>query len=78
MKQYIRIFLVVAVLLTSAFVIPVAQADQPHMQAALAALRSARHQLEIAADDKAGHRLAAIGIVDNAIAQVQAGIDAGK
>jgi hypothetical protein len=35
------------------------------------------HQLEIAIPDKAGHRENAIRIIDNAISEVQAGIDAG-
>ena len=55
-----------------------AHAEQPHMVAALDNLRSARHQLEIAADDKGGHRLAAIGIIDNAIGEVKAGIAAAN
>ena len=55
--------------------IGVAFADQPHMHDALDNLRQARHQLEIAEADKGGHRVTAIGLVDQAITEVQAGID---
>jgi hypothetical protein len=47
------------------------------MQAALKALRNSRAELETATPDKAGHRVKAIGLVDQAIAEVQAGIVAG-
>jgi len=53
-------------------------ANQPHMYQALDDLRAARHQLEVAEQDKGGHRAAAIGIVDNAISEVKAGIGAGN
>jgi len=55
--------------------IGVAVADQPHMHNALNDLRAARHQLDIAEADKGGHRVTAIGLVDQAINEVQAGID---
>ena len=48
---------------------------QPHMREALRLLRDARGQLDKADADKGGHRVAAIGKVDEAIAEVQAGID---
>ena len=50
------------------------RADQPHMQAALAALRDARHELEVAERNKGGHRERAIELIDAAIAQVKEGI----
>jgi len=53
-------------------------AEQPHMYNALNNLKSARHQLEMALDDKGGHRARAIGIIDNAIGEVNAGIAAGN
>ena len=53
-------------------------APQPHMQAALRALENAAASLEKAADDKGGHRAKAIGLVNEAIAQVQHGIQAGN
>jgi len=51
-----------------------ASADQPHMQAALEALRSARRELDAATPDKGGHRAKAITLVNDAIAQVEKGI----
>jgi hypothetical protein len=53
-------------------------APQPHMEAALKALNNAASQLQAAADDKAGHREKAIGLVSQAINQVQQGIQAGS
>jgi len=53
----------------------VAVADQPHMHNALDDLRQARHQLDVADADKGGHRVTAIGLVDQAITEVQAGIE---
>ena len=50
---------------------------QPHMEAALKALKEARHHLEEAEADKAGHRVKAIEHCDAAIKEVQAGIAAG-
>lgn len=52
-----------------------AHAAQPHMNTALAHLRNARHELDVAAADKGGHRERAIGIVSRAIEQVEAGIE---
>jgi hypothetical protein len=60
--------------LCSGVLIENAHAGQPHMINALDNLRSARHQLEVAESDKGGHRDRAIGIIDNAIAEVKAGI----
>jgi hypothetical protein len=54
----------------------VAAASQPDMDSALSALRTARRSLIHANADKAGHRLNAIKWTDQAIAEVQAGIDA--
>ena len=52
--------------------------DQPHMQRALDLLRDAKANLEAATSDKGGHRVKAIGYVNNAIDEVQKGIDAGE
>ncbi len=52
-------------------------ANQPHMVNAIENLRAARHQLEIAREDKGGHRVRAMGIIDNAIDEVKAGMAAG-
>ncbi len=47
---------------------------QPHMQAALASLRTAKDQLQKATHDKGGHRVKAIALIDQAIAEVERGI----
>ena len=66
------------VMATSGVLIPNVQAGQPHMFNALDNLRAARHQLEVAEEDKGGHRTRAIGIIDSAIDEVKAGIVAGN
>ncbi len=48
--------------------------DQPHMQHALEALKTAKHDLEQARPDKGGHREEALKKVDDAIHQVEDGI----
>lgn len=52
--------------------------DQPHMQAALDLLRSARTNLENATTDKGGYRKKAIDEVNKAIDETKKGIDAGE
>ena len=52
--------------------------DQPHMQAALDALQSARNNLDKANPDKGGHRAKAIDLVKEAIDEVRAGIQAAR
>ncbi|MEN3332368.1 MAG: hypothetical protein V7641_1733 [Blastocatellia bacterium] len=51
-----------------------AVADQPHMQSALDALRLARRELDQATSDKGGHRAKAIRLVNDAINEVEKGI----
>jgi hypothetical protein len=60
--------------LTASYLSQWAYADQPHMQAALASLRTAREQLQKASDDKGGHRKKALALVQEAIQQVEKGI----
>ena len=48
---------------------------QPHMQNALSALQEARQQLVEAVPDKGGHKAQAINLVDQAINQVQMGME---
>jgi hypothetical protein len=52
-----------------------ATGGQPHMQAALDHLRSARSELQAANENKGGHRERALELVDQAIGEVQAGIN---
>jgi len=62
----------------AAFGMGYAIAAQPHMEAALSALETAKHELDVAIPDKEGHRVKAIALVNDAIAEVHAGIKAGK
>jgi hypothetical protein len=50
-------------------------ADQPHMRAALSSLQVAKSELEQALPDKGGHRVRALEFVNQAIVEVQAGIE---
>jgi hypothetical protein len=47
---------------------------QPHMDETIAILQSARVELGKAEPNKGGHRERAIGLIDQAIAEVRAGI----
>jgi hypothetical protein len=47
---------------------------QPHMWRAVVALREARRQLREARHDKGGYRVQALGLIDQAIAQLREGI----
>jgi hypothetical protein len=53
-------------------------AAQPHMDNALAALQTARSELQVAEHNKGGHRVNALRLVDQAIAEVRSGIGAGS
>jgi hypothetical protein len=55
-----------------------AWARQEYMQAALSNLQDARSNLQSAERNKGGHRLRALHLVNEAIGEVQAGIDAGR
>ncbi|MGH7103695.1 MAG: hypothetical protein ACREFJ_15000 [Acetobacteraceae bacterium] len=52
-------------------------AVQGHMVNARADLHTAYHQLSVALADKGGHRVKAMNLVEEAIAEVNAGIAAG-
>lgn len=52
-----------------------AASDQPHMQAALEALRTAARELHEADTDKGGHRVKAERLVHDAIAEVEKGVN---
>jgi predicted DNA-binding transcriptional regulator YafY len=53
---------------------PAAAEYQPAMQAALTALYNAKNALLMGTPDKGGHRVAAIALINQAITQVQLGI----
>src|SRR5438270_7888043 len=52
--------------------------DQPHMQAALDALKQAEQHLQEAKHDKGGHRTKALAATRDAIKHVEAGMKAGE
>jgi hypothetical protein len=56
-------------------VVRTAGADQPHMEAARDHLHQARASLDRAEPNKGGHRERAIELVDQAINEVNAGIE---
>jgi hypothetical protein len=69
------IALLVVAAIASGFVAGRASADQPHMQAALDHLRLAKGELEKADRDKGGHREKALRLTNDAIAEVERGIN---
>ena len=68
----------IIVLLLAAFTLSTSFADQPRMKEALEHLRAARASLQAAEKNKAGHRERAIKLVDEAIAEVEAGMQAAR
>jgi hypothetical protein len=66
--------LLAAMLLLGVVAIAGAVPDQPHMQAARSSLLTAKAQLQKASANKGGHRANAIGLINSAIAEVNAGI----
>jgi hypothetical protein len=73
-RSILGAFLLCATLI-GGFVAGRAHAAQTHMAAARNHLRSARQELQQAMTDKGGHREKAIGIVDRAIGEVDAGME---
>jgi len=65
-------------ILVGSIAVGTAQAYQNRMLAARANLYSARANLNAAMADKAGHRVKAIDLVNQAIGEVNAGIAAGR
>ena len=47
---------------------------QPHMEASIGLLQNARAELAAATPNKGGHRERALGMIDQAIGEVRAGI----
>lgn len=72
-----RLITVALLVLTifAGYLVGCASTGQPHMNAALDELRSAKSELDSANSDKGGHRVKAIELVNEAIAEVEAGID---
>ncbi len=69
LKTTLVMFMIVA-----GMTVGTARADQPAMHGALHHLRGARAELQRALADKGGHRERAISLVDQAIAETEAGI----
>jgi malonyl CoA-acyl carrier protein transacylase len=64
-----------AATLSAGVYIGVAYAAQPHMDAALEALRTARGELMEAEHNKAGHRAEALRLTNEAIHETELGIE---
>ena len=74
-KRLAATLLVLGLVLHGGLLAGCVRADQPHMQAALDHLRAAKQQLDVAEADKGGHRVKAIRLVNDAIVQVEHGIE---
>jgi hypothetical protein len=77
MLKRVVIALVIGLLIGSA-VGSWAAINQPHMIAALEALKTARAELEMAEHNKGGHRVKTLELVTRAIEQTKKGIEAGE
>jgi hypothetical protein len=66
--------LVCGAVLLAGFLVGRASAAQPHMRMALDHLKAAKAQLEVAESNKGGHRLKALGLVNDAIDEVREGM----
>ena len=77
-RSKVVMMILVAGLVIGGVIVGYAIASQPHMEAALASLQSAKTELEVAKHDKGGHRVKAIELTNQAIEQVKKGIAAGE
>jgi hypothetical protein len=62
----------------SAFGLPCARADQPHMKAAVRHLRAAQEELRAAEHNKGGWRERALEHVNKAISETERGMSAAR
>lgn len=67
--------LLIGALFVVTFIAGRVTADQPHMRAAQSSLQVAQSELQQAVPDKGGHRVRALELVNQAIVEVQAGIE---
>ncbi|MBS0601735.1 MAG: hypothetical protein JSR94_10940 [Proteobacteria bacterium] len=74
-RQFRR-FVVSGLALALVFTAGVVTGAQPHMVNALGALQTAKSELQAAQANKGGHLLKAIDLVNQAISEVQAGMEA--
>ncbi len=70
--------LVVGLSLGTVFLAGIAVGAQPHMQNALASLQNAKSELQQASHNKGGHRVRAIELINQAISEVNAGMNAAR
>jgi hypothetical protein len=75
-KRYAAQGLLLGAAVATGIGIGYAIAAQPHMEAALGFLQQARGELEVAEHNKGGHRVTAIGLIDQAIHEVHEGMAA--
>jgi hypothetical protein len=66
--------LVLGIAIAASMGIGYAIGAQPHMSESIAFLQSARGELAASTPNKGGHRERAIGLIDQAIGEVRAGI----
>jgi hypothetical protein len=69
--------LALGALVASSLGIGYAIGAQPHMNETITLLQSARSELVLATPNKGGHRERALGLIDQAIGEVRAGIAFG-
>jgi hypothetical protein len=74
-RRILMPLLLVLATLSGGFLAGRASAAQPHMVSALEHLRAAKAELDAAMADKGGHREKALRLVNDAIAQVERGIE---
>lgn len=80
-KNFYNVFVLSLVFVLSILTLPVqagGAANQPYMEAAKKDLNNAKNALKRATADKGGHRERAIELINNAITQVDKGIDYDK
>lgn len=70
--------ILLTVAMTAGIAVGAAWAAQPHMSAAMDALRTARTELVAATPNKGGHREKAIALVNQAIEETRMGMDAAR
>ncbi|HUK12722.1 MAG TPA: hypothetical protein VLW17_05410 [Thermoanaerobaculaceae bacterium] len=73
--RFVLLTFACALVLVVGFLVGRASAAQPHMVRAREHLQAARSELQAAEADKGGHRVKAIALVNDAIAEVDAGIE---
>jgi hypothetical protein len=76
LKRFRGQYLLLGATLATGIGVGYAIGAQPHMEAAIGFLQSARGELQQALANKGGHRVTAIGLIDQAINEVRQGMAA--